>query len=238
MTLYGHTEKAIFQKLIVATKRRGFYLQNRNSVCQCFKRQESFLRNKKNTLCSQRPKTLFFWAFFWNIPFPCFWPFLFFFSNLKKAKQKMHFLFENPFLTPRQPANKIFRAPTRYLCLFKIPKNTKNWGKTSKINLGLIFDSTLDRFLTQRRPNLGQIFDSTAQIYAENPYWSAQKERTELPNIHISWRSLVELGPRRLGLLVADIQNDCQAPVTHKPQDAKKKDNWRRKRAFKPEQQD
>ena len=38
-------------------------------------------------------------------------------------------------------------------------------GKTNKKHLGQIVDSTLARFLTQKRPNLGQDFDSTAYIY-------------------------------------------------------------------------
>ena len=54
-------------------------------------------------------------------------------------------------------------------CAFEItpppPKHYKIGKKTSKTNLGQIFDSTLDRFLTQERPTIGQIVDSTAYIH-------------------------------------------------------------------------
>ena len=66
------------------------------------------------------------------------------------------------FTATRQTANKYFRAPTHYLCFFKIPlKTLSNWGKQAK--------KVLDQVLTQpwtkfwlKNPNLGPSFDSTA----------------------------------------------------------------------------
>ena len=62
----------------------------------------------KKLFVHNHPKTLFFCCF-WNCPFPLLSSFLFFFvQHKKKTKTKNAFFFENPFLSPRQPANRIF----------------------------------------------------------------------------------------------------------------------------------
>ena len=111
----------------------------------------TILQTNKNFFTTTQ-KTLFFWAFFWNFPFPCFSCFVFFFFQHEKDKnKKCTFFFENPFFwhLDKLPKN-YFRTPTHYLCFFKIPKNTIKVGKNKqkKIswtrfwrNLGPGFDS-------------------------------------------------------------------------------------------------
>ena len=106
---------------------------------------------KKKTFSSQPPKKHYFLGFFWNVLFPFFHVFSFFFFQHKKDRNKKCTLFfENPFLTPWQTAKKYFRTPAHYLCFFlRYPKNTiklgknkpkKSWTKFWR-NLGPSFDS-------------------------------------------------------------------------------------------------
>ena len=161
-----------------------FYLPNTNCV-YLFCKKCHF--NKKDLFSSQSPKSTIFWAFV-KFSFPFFSSFLFCFIQPKKDKNKKctFLFFSKPFLTPRQPAKKYFHTPTHYLC-FVDPKNTKShWGKTSKKNLGQIFDSTLAWFWLKKRPNLGQIFDSTVYIYicayGDAPEFWAKKMAILMPN--------------------------------------------------------
>ena len=126
----------------------------------------TILQTNKNFFTTTQ-KTLFFWAFFWNFPFPCFSCFVFFFFQHEKDKnKKCTFFFENPFLTPWQTAKKLFSHPYTLFVFFKIPKKHYKTGeKQAKKNLGPGFDATLDQVLTQKTPNLGPGFDSTAYIY-------------------------------------------------------------------------
>ena len=150
-------KKTIFQKQIVATKMRSFFnISNTNSVCLFF---ENAISAKKHLLCSQPPKTLFFWAFFFLIfCFPYFSFFLFFFLQHKKTKIESAHFFEC-LLTPWQTAKKLFSHPYTLFAFFKITKKhfkigenkqKKSWTKFWR-NLGPSVDSKdpiLDQVLT------------------------------------------------------------------------------------------
>ena len=141
---------------------RFFYLPTQivfaNFSKKChFNKKDLFLHNN-------HPKTLFFW-FFEMFLFHFFHLFSFALSNIKRQKQKMHF-FWSLFFWHLDNRQKICSHPYILLVFFRYPpKHYKTGGKQAKQILDRIFDSTLARFLTQKRPNLGQIFDSTACIY-------------------------------------------------------------------------
>ena len=69
------------------------------------------------------------------------------------------FFFETPSFDTSTTCKKKSRTPTHYLCVFRYgppPKHYKT-GESRPNNFGQIFDSTLAKFLSQKRPNLGQI---------------------------------------------------------------------------------
>ena len=148
----GTKKRTIFQKQIVATKTRGFLPSEHKSCLPIF--QKCHFRKKTSCFFTTTQKH-YFAGFFGNCRFPCF-------SYLEKAKTKSaHFFFENPFLTPWQTANKEIFAPLHTICVFKITKNTINWGKTSKKQI-------LDQVLTQPWTKLWlkkQILDQVTNIY-------------------------------------------------------------------------
>ena len=138
------TRKVTFSKQIVSTKMCVIILPSEHKSClpiflkKCHFDKFCFAHNhQQNTI---------FQFFFWVYLFHVFHFFCFSFSNIKKGKQTMHFLLENPFLTPWQPALNI-SPPTHD------PKNTIKFGKHIEKYFGPIFDSTLEQFLTQKRPN-------------------------------------------------------------------------------------
>ena len=141
----------------------------------------TILQTNKNFFTTTQ-KTLFFWAFFWNFPFPCFSCFVFFFFQHEKDKnKKCTFFFENPFFDTLTNCQKIIFAPLHTICVFlRYPKNTIKLGKKAKKKLGPGFDATLDQVLTQKTPNLGPGFDSTAYIYIWKVYvlWTGGVDTT------------------------------------------------------------
>ena len=129
-----------------------------------------FLKNaiwtKRPFSFTTTPKTLFFWAFFEISLFHFFHLFSFAFTNIKETKNKNALLFVKPLFDTSATCKKIyFRAPTHYLYSFKIPKNTKKLGKTSK--------NILDRFSTQPwtdvRLQKGQILDRFSTLQHISP---------------------------------------------------------------------
>ena len=123
---------------------------------------------KKTFFFTTTQKTLFFCFFFEIFLFQFFHIVLFYFSNIKKTKnKKCSFFFENPLFDTLTNCQKIIFAPLHtifvFFFFFDKQKNTIKLGeKQANKNLGRIFNATLDGFSTQKPPTLGRIFNSTA----------------------------------------------------------------------------
>ena len=114
--------------------------------------------NKKDLVFFTTTQKHYFSGFFFHpktiVLFHLFHLFSFALSNIKKTKQKRHFFCKPLFWHLDNLQENICRTPTHYLCFFRYPKNTIKLGgrgKQAKNNLGQIFDSTLARFLTQKK---------------------------------------------------------------------------------------
>ena len=124
------------------------------------------------------PKNTIFLIFVWNFRFPCFLfsYFLFSFSNIKRQNQKCRCFYRRPiFWHPDNLPKNFFSHPYTLFVLFKITKNTINWGKTSK-----------NKSWTKFWRNLGPSFDSKKPkswtkfwLYSGYIYIYREREREE-----------------------------------------------------------
>ena len=114
---------------------------------------------------SQPPQNTIVLFVFWDFPFPFVLLFLFCFLQHKDKNKKCTLFFRMPFFDIPTTCQKTFSHPYTLFVILNYPPNLSNWGTWSKKHLGQIFDSTLARLLTQKRPNLGQIWDSKAHAF-------------------------------------------------------------------------
>ena len=152
MTLNGHQKKWHFPKTDSCNENAHLFFTFRTQIVFAYFSKKWQFYKIKTFFLTTTQKTLFFWAFFWHYIFPFFSCFLFFFFQHKIIKnKKCTFIFENPFLTPWQPAQKIIFAHLHTICVFKIPQKhyktgeknkqkKKSWTKFWR-NLGPSFDS-------------------------------------------------------------------------------------------------
>ena len=112
-------------------------------------------------------KRLYFIGFFGLFHFVCFSLYCFYFSNIKRQKQKKsNLLFENLMLTSPKFCKNTILAQCDTICVYKhTPQNTIKMGKTVKRKLGPVFNFKLGPVLTLKPPNLGPVFNFTAYIY-------------------------------------------------------------------------
>ena len=112
-----------------------FYLPNTNSVC-LFSKNAILAKNVLFTTTQKCNFSVFDFSFCFSI----FLIFLFCFLQHKKTKTKTHFCWK-PYLTPRQPAKKIFATLHNISDFTNTKKNFELGGKAKK--------KSLDQFLTQ-----------------------------------------------------------------------------------------
>ena len=110
-------------------------------------------------------KNTIFIGFVGLFHFPFFSFFCFYFSNVKKEKnKKCNFLFENLiFDIPKILHKNTILAQCDTICVFKnTPKTLYKWGKTVKKNLDQFLTLDFDQFLT---PQILDQFLTLQQIY-------------------------------------------------------------------------